>query len=172
MVRVFTNWETRVLHGRVPSVRLQCLSIALLLIRVLPVSGQEVLAGRLGRLDSSSVVRVRLPEGRSLTGRFVGIGDGRLGVRAESGRIDTLSLGDVGTVAVRGRHTKTGAIVGGTVGLAAGILAGWFVGALCDAAVCDRVQPFLATIPLFAGGGTLLGAAIGSAVPKWSLVFP
>jgi len=144
----------------------------MLLVRVLPVSGQGALPSQLERLSHNSVVRVTLLDGRSLSGQFVGVGDGRLGVRAQSGRTDTLSLGGVQSLAVRGRHTRTGAIVGGSAGLAAGIFIGWLVGAICDAAECDRTGPLLVTIPLFTGGGTLLGAAIGAAVPKWKTVFP
>jgi hypothetical protein len=172
MVKVFINRETQVFQRRGRSFRLLSLSTALLLVWVLPVSGQGALPDQLGRLNHNSRVRVTLLDGRALTGQFVGIGDGRLGVRAESGRTDTLSLGDVRTLAVRGRHTKTGAIVGGSAGLATGIFVGWLVGALCDAAVCDRAGPFLVTIPLFTGGGSLLGAVIGAAVPKWKQVFP
>ncbi len=150
------------------------LPVALLLGATLPAYGQEgpPAIPQLGRLGPTSVVRATLPDGRRLTGRFVAMGDGHLGVRAESGLTDTLSLGLVRTLDLRGRHTKTGAIIGGSAGLAAGLFFGWFIGALCDAAVCDRAEPFLLTIPIFAGGGTLLGAAIGAAVPKWKQIYP
>lgn len=139
-----------------------------------PVLGQDGPrpVPQLARLGPSAVVRATLPDGRTLTGRYASVGDGRLGVSAETGRTDTLALREIRTLAVRGRHTRTGAIVGGSAGLAAGLLFGWFLGALCDAAVCDRAEPFLLTIPIFGGGGTLFGAVIGAALPKWNQVYP
>lgn len=125
-----------------------------------------------GRLGPSAVVRARLFDGRTVTGRFADVGAGRLGVHTQSGATDTLALARVQSLAVRGRHTRTGAIVGGATGLAAGIFFGYVIGAVCDAAECDRGRPYLYTIPLFGGGGTLLGAVIGAAIPKWKQVYP
>jgi hypothetical protein len=107
-----------------------------------------------------------------LTGRYAPIGMDRIAVLAESGVSDTLSLAGIQALAVRGRHTRTGAIVGGAAGLAAGIFFGYVIGAVCDAADCDRGRPYLLTIPLFGAGGTLLGAGIGAAIPKWKRVLP
>jgi hypothetical protein len=56
--------------------------------------------------------------------------------------------------------------------LATGLFFGYLIGAICDSADCDRGEPYLVTIPLFTGGGTLLGAVIGAAVPKWKQVYP
>lgn len=126
----------------------------------------------LGRLGPTSVVRATFPDGRTFTGRYAAAGDGQIGVRAETGTTDTLRLADLQALSVRGRQTKTGAIVGGSLGLAFGLFVGYMVGALCDSSDCDRGEPFLVTIPLFAGGGTLVGAAIGAAFPKWKQVYP
>lgn len=126
----------------------------------------------LGRLRPTSVVRATLPGGTTLTGQYAAVGDGRLGIRADAGRTDTLRLAEISTLSVRGRQTKTGAIVGGSIGLAFGLLIGYVVGAVCDSADCDRGEPFLLTVPLFGGGGTLLGAAVGAAFPKWKQVYP
>ena len=112
------------------------------------------------------------PGGRTVTGRYAAVDDGRLGVRAESGTTDTLRLTELQALSVRGRQTKTGAIVGGSLGLAFGLFVGYMVGALCESADCDRGEPFLVTIPLFAGSGSLIGAAIGAAFPKWKKVYP
>jgi len=107
-----------------------------------------------------------------MKGTYAAIGDGRLGIRPDAGRTDTLRLADLSTLSVRERRTKTGAILGGSIGLAFGLFVGYMVGALCDAAECDRGEPFLLTVPLFGGGGTLLGAAVGAALPKWKQVYP
>jgi hypothetical protein len=148
-------------------------SIALLVALVAPGRGAAQATGPdLGRLGPTSVIRASLPDGRTLTGRYAAVGDGRLGVRADAGTTDTLRLDQLRTLSVRGRHTKTGAIVGGSLGLATGLFFGYLIGAICDSADCDRGEPYLVTIPLFTGGGTLLGAVIGAAVPKWKQVYP
>jgi hypothetical protein len=148
-------------------------SIALLVALVAPDRGAAQATGPdLGRLGPTSVIRASLPDGRTLTGRYAAVGDGRLGVRADAGTTDTLRLDQLRTLSVRGRHTKTGAIVGGSLGLATGLFFGYLIGAICDSADCDRGEPYLVTIPLFTGGGTLLGAVIGAAVPKWKQVYP
>ena len=126
----------------------------------------------LGRLGPTSVIRATLPDGRSLTGRYAAVGDGRLGVSSDAGTTDTLQLTQLRTLSVRGRHTKTGAIVGGSAGLATGLFFGWLIGALDDSADPDRTGPFLVTIPLFTGAGTLLGAVVGAAFPKWKQIYP
>jgi len=147
--------------------------VALLVALGVPGRGAAQATGPgLGRLGPTSVIRATLPDGRTLTGRYAAVGDGRLGVRADAGTTDTLQLTQLRTLSVRGRETKTGAIVGGSLGLATGLFFGWMIGAVCDAAECDREGPFLVTIPLFTGGGTLLGAVIGAAVPKWKQVYP
>ena len=113
---------------------------------------------RVGRLETDAVVRATLPGGRTVTGVVSGSGDGRLGIRVPSGATETLTLAQIQTLSVRGRQTRTGALVGGAAGVAAGIFLGFVIGAVCDAAVCDRTTPYLYTIPLVGAGGTLLGA--------------
>lgn len=151
-------------------------TVSVILVAAWALSGRAVAqdprAPIPGRLGVNSVVRATLSDGRTITGRYAALGDGRLGVRSESGATDTLTLTRIQTLAVRGRHTKTGAIIGGAAGLAAGIFVGYMVHGVCDAAECDGVRPYLLAIPLFSGGGALLGAAIGAAIPKWKKVYP
>lgn len=148
---------------------------AALLVALLAVpsrAGAQTPGLDLGRLGPSSVIRATFADGRAVTGRYAAVGEGRLGVRSGAGRTDTLRLAQLQTLSVRGRHTRTGAIVGAAAGLAAGIYFGYFIGASCESSDCDGGEPYLLTIPLFGGGGALLGAAIGAAVPKWKRVFP
>ena len=100
------------------------------------------------------------------------VGDGRLGVRGDLGPTDTLRLGELQELAVRGRQTRTGAIVGGIAGVAVGIFVGVMVNGLCETDDCEGARPYLISIPAFGAGGALLGAAVGSAFPKWKRVFP
>ena len=147
--------------------------VALLVALVVPGRGAAQATGPdLGRLGPTSVIRATLPDGRTLIGRYAAVGDGRLGVSSDAGTTDTLQLTQLRTLSVRGRNTKTGAIVGGSVGLATGLFFGYLIGAIDDSADPDREGPFLVTIPLFTGGGTLLGAVIGAAIPKWKQVYP
>lgn len=153
--------------------RISPFAALLVAIAALPSRSRAQMPGPdFGRLGPSSVVRANLPDGRTVTGRYAPLGDGRLGIRAEAGTTDTLRLAELEALSVRGRQTKTGAIVGGSLGLALGLYLGYLIGAFCDAADCDRGEPFLVTIPLFAGSGTLVGAAIGAAFPKWKQVYP
>jgi hypothetical protein len=130
--------------------------------------GASFLATKAGQ-----VVRVRLLSNRTASGHFTPIGDGRLGIRTEAGAIDTFRVDQIREFALRGRHTKTGAIVGGIAGAGFGVFVGLLANALCeDATDCEGTTPYAIAIPLFGGGGALLGAAIGTAFPKWKRVFP
>jgi hypothetical protein len=135
-------------------------------------AGPSTSGGVLSRIRPGAMVRARLGPERTITGTYLPIGDGRLGVSAERGTTDTLRLDELGELAVRGRHTRTGAIVGGAAGVALGAFIGLIITATCDAAACDRVGPYFVTVPLFGAGGALLGGAVGAAIPKWRRVLP
>ena len=81
-------------------------------------------------------------------------------------------LSELRELSVRGRHTKTGAILGGIAGVAFGTFVGLIANALCETDTCDGAEPFVIAIPAFGAGGALVGAAVGSAFPKWKRVFP
>jgi hypothetical protein len=126
----------------------------------------------LARIESGTVVRARLDADRLVVGQYARLGDGRLGIRTAAGTTDTLVLADLGELAVRGRQTKTGAIIGGIAGVAVGIFVGVMVNGVCETDDCRGARPYLIAIPAFGAGGALLGAAVGSAFPKWKRVFP
>lgn len=126
----------------------------------------------LARIDSGKVIRAKLDPQRTVIGAYTPVGDGRLGVRGDLGTTDTLRLGELQELAVRGRQTRTGAIVGGIAGVAVGIFVGVMVNGLCETDDCEGARPYLIAIPAFGAGGALLGAAVGSAFPKWKRVFP
>lgn len=136
------------------------------------VRGQGPVSDPAVRVTPGVVVRVDLSGNRSVVGQYSRLGDGRLGVARENGAMDTVAFNQIRTLAVRGRHTKTGAIVGGSVGLAFGVFVGIVASAMCETDSCNGVQPYLISIPIFAGGGTLVGAAVGAAFPKWKRVYP
>jgi hypothetical protein len=136
--------------------------------------GDQVLAqaAPVPPVESGAYVRARLDPDGTLSGRYVPVGDGRLGIRSDLGATDTLRLSQVRELALRERHTKAGAVIGGIVGLGTGIFIGYIATHLCDAAECDMVGPYLITIPLFTAGGALTGAVLGTAFPKWKRVYP
>lgn len=119
------------------------------------------------------MVRATLPGGGRLTGEYGLVGDGRIGIRNPAGRVDTLRLLELSTLAVRNRHTRAGAIVGGIGGAGFGVFVALVANALCEGGDdCSGARPYLIAIPVFGAGGALLGAAVGSAFPKWKKVYP
>ncbi len=124
-------------------------------------------------LRPGSVIRVILPDGQKVIGRLGFAGDGRLGIRRADNGVDSLRLDRVRGLSVRGRQTRTGAIIGGIAGAGFGIFVGLLSNALCEGGTdCRGASPYLIAIPVFGGGGSLLGAVVGSAFPKWKRVFP
>lgn len=163
----------RYLRGR--AVHLLFYGVMLVTGAIAPAAAQTQPPGAGGVLDRirpGATVRARLGPDRSLTGRYVPIGDGRLGISADVGTTDTLRLTQLSELSVRGRHTKAGAIVGGAAGAAFGLFVGFVVTAICDSADCHGTRPYLVAVPAFGVGGALLGAAVGAAIPKWRRVYP
>ena len=126
----------------------------------------------LSQIDPGKYVRARLDPDRTISGHFVPVGDGRLGIRHDAGVTDTLRLAEVRELAVRGRHTKAGAILGGIAGVGFGTFVAIMVTALCETDDCRGGRPFAIAIPVFGAGGALVGAAVGTAFPKWRRVYP
>lgn len=126
----------------------------------------------LSQIESGKYVRARLDPDRTVSGHFVPVGDGRLGIRRDAGVTDTLRLAELRELAVRGRHTKAGAILGGIAGVGFGTFVAIMVTALCETDDCRGGRPFAIAIPVFGAGGALVGAAVGTAFPKWKRVYP
>jgi len=95
-----------------------------------------------------------------------------------SGERFRLALADVEQVDVRsGSQAGKGARIGAGVGAAAlGALSALFIRALCDIPDCsfgrDEWNGVLAGAALGGAGGALLGAGIGSLVPRWRQLVP
>lgn len=128
-------------------------------------------------LDSASIlqlrpdrfVRIQLPEIGRIQGR-VGSRSGSAIVLQMEGEDRTISLGAVDTLWVRGRRTKSGAIIGGLLGIGGGIFLGAIANALCE---YDCGGSFVIGGAIAGGvAGGALGAVIGAAIPRWRRVFP
>jgi hypothetical protein len=128
-------------------------------------------------IDSASIlllkpdrfVRIQLPD----LGRI----QGTVGLRTESelvlrleGEDRRVSLAAVDTLWVRGRHTKTGAIIGGLLGIGGGIFLGALVNAVCEYDCDGNYVVGGAVFGAVTGG--VVGAIIGAAIPRWRRVFP
>jgi hypothetical protein len=128
-------------------------------------------------LDSASIlllkpdrfIRIQLPE----LGRM----EGRVGFRTESEMVlqmdeqnRTVTLASVDTLWVRGRRTKTGAIIGGILGIGGGIFLGALANALCEYDCGGNYVVGGAVFGAVSGG--VAGAIIGAAIPRWRRVFP
>jgi hypothetical protein len=155
-------------HGVLRFRILGAVSLVLLVSAAAAAQSQPVLE----RIDSGKYVRARLDPDRTISGHFVPVGDGRLGIRHDAGVTDTLRLAELRELAVRGRHTKAGAILGGIAGAGFGTFVAIMVTALCETDDCRGGRPFAIAIPVFGAGGALVGAAVGTAFPKWKRVYP
>lgn len=123
----------------------------------------------LARLHPESVVRIEAQGGRRIQGRFDGVSP--TGIRVSfDGSGESVDLDQLTAVWVRGRHTKTGAILGGVGGLGLGLFVGYIANALCETDDCGSA--YLLAPALFIPAGALVGAAIGAAVPNWRRIIP
>jgi hypothetical protein len=122
----------------------------------------------LARLHPESVLRIET-QGRRVQGRLDGLS--RTSIRVSfDGSGESVDLNQLTAVWVRGRHTKTGAIVGGIGGLGLGLFVGYIANALCETDDCG--DAYLLAPALFIPAGALVGAAIGAAIPNWRRIIP
>ncbi len=133
------------------------------------VVGQASAEGALGQVRVGSRLKVGVP-GAVWVGTYQSFGSGEV-VLARDSLVERLRLDQVSGLWVRGRATKTGAIVGAL----AGMVAGGFVG-LVVAGVCEVDCPSQATGMIFGGGvgaasGLGFGAIVGAAIPRWRRIF-
>ena len=123
--------------------------------------------GPLAVLRPGHHVRVSTAEAEPSIGRFVGVEGGELIVEGPARRI---RLDAVRAIHVRGRSTKSGALIGGITSAGVmGLLAAAFAAAYCESS-CDGDVIAVAAVAGAAGATT--GALIGSAVPAWRPLRP
>jgi hypothetical protein len=146
-----------------------------LLVGLVPgVSAQETARGG---LDSASVlllkpdrfVRIQVPDLGRVQGRVGGLTGSDL-VLQDEGNSRRVQLAAVDTLWIRGRATKTGAIIGAVLGIGAGVFLGALGEALCEYD-CNHNYVLSGALIVGAMGGAA-GAVIGTAIPRWRRVFP
>jgi hypothetical protein len=152
------------------AVRRSLLAVAL---SIAPLGAQDTLPAWPKVPPVGSTLRVETPAGRTVgkleryTPRSV--------VLLDKAERRELPLDQVMRVDRRRRSTGTGALVGGAVGAAAftGFLH-FIISALCDSTEgCqnDHNRAWGYGIVLGGAGGALLGAGVGSLIPRWERVF-
>jgi len=129
----------------------------------------QAAAEAMARLHPESVLRIEAQGGRRVEGRFDGLSQTSIRLSFD-GSGESVDLDELTAVWVRGRHTKTGAIVGGAAGLGLGLYIGIVVNALCETGDCTNA--YFAAPALFIPAGVLIGAAIGAAIPNWRRIIP
>lgn len=148
-------------------------SLCLLLMAVgAPLRAQTAESVLTPLVPRSSLVRLRM-SGTEMTGKLIALTSGVATLNTESGN-RTATLASVDSIWVRGRATKTGAIIGGIAGaVIGGVFLGVVVDAMCEVD-CDSAgfQGAVVGGALGLGAGGLLGAGIGALIPKWRLRFP
>jgi hypothetical protein len=126
-------------------------------------------------LRDSQVVRLVAPGLGRRAGRILQHSDTHL-VLARAGEPLRVASATIDSLWIRGgATTKKGAIVGGLIGGVAGVGLGLLVSqGLCNDSDCDTNDAEV-ILGLGLGGlsaGTLVGALIGSAIPKWHRRLP
>ena len=129
---------------------------------------REGAAFALAQLQPGERVRIAVPDGKILEGRFVAVRDGDLILDGPPARIPAAA---VQKVWIRGRAVKLGAIIGGVAfGLFTGALGG-LSGAFCESN-CEGAVIQGAAVGAGGGAaaGALAGGLAGAAFPKWRRV--
>lgn len=165
-------------HGRARSVTLPLI----LLLVTWPwcaASGQGAPTPRdrqesVAEIQMGQRLRVSTVLGQQREGVFVGYEPPDLQITAGTA-LTTIPLADVERLWVRGRGTKTGAVIGTLAGTVIGAAWGLFIGeVICGGPDCqaNTAHAVLVFGLVGGGGGAALGALIGLAVPKWHQRFP
>lgn len=132
------------------------------------VNHDSVWGAALARLNPRSTIRVhRIGDGR-IEGAFTRASATSLMLTGTTGALE-YPVGTLDSLWVRGNSAKTGAIIGGISFAVAGMAYGYLVNEVgCKdegGDPCPEVIPLLGLAG--AAGGGLLGALIGSAIPRW-----
>jgi len=151
-------------------VRLAQFALALsTLVIVSDLGGQTTLEATVRTLKPGQTVRIRVHGGHRIESRIRSLQGGSLPLQlvGDNGAFDVAAIDSLW---VRGRATRTGAVVGAAV---VGVASFAFWGALCsglsDGGGCKEWGRVTAYSVAGAGVGALIGAGVGASVPKWRL---
>ena len=123
---------------------------------------------------SGSVLRVHTATERT-SGTLERLGMQSVGLQKGDG-VPEIALAEILRVDRRRRSAARGALIGGGIGgLALGGFLYWILGAVCestDGCRDQQVNAGLIGVVLGGAGGGLLGAGVGSLIPRWERVVP
>jgi hypothetical protein len=129
------------------------LTIVLLLLVVSPAAAADPARDLAAmRVNADAVIHVRTTNGVELTGRFVRASTQALVMTGRDGRETSLDAGQVLLVWRDGDSVRNGAIIGGLVGLAGGILGK----SNCTDCSAERAVGVALGVPIWAGIGALI----------------
>jgi hypothetical protein len=132
----------------------------------------QSMPGSLLRLKPNSSLRIESSSLERSEGRLLRAADDTLFL-TDQGAETAMPMKDLHVVWERGASTKTGAIVGGVIG-GIGLLlldAGGPALSQDQSGGGEENQPVVAFV-LGAAGGALIGALIGTAIPRWHQRYP
>jgi hypothetical protein len=152
------------------------LAVAVLLMLLPPAAVAQQLDGTrvaaVQTLRPGQVLRLDLAHTARVEGLLTLRNDTSLTLAGQDGPI-RISLPEIERLWVRGRATRTGALIGAGVGLAAGLLYGFAISeAACGESDCSRAAVAGFVGLLGGAAGTVLGGGVGFALPRWQLRFP
>lgn len=155
-------------------IRLLFLIAAVSLAPLADVVGQAEPATVLARLRTGQTLRVRLHDGQRLQARLASVASEPPILRL-AGRVLPIPPSTVDSLWVQGHATRTGALVGGIVlGAGSFALGAWLCSSFDQYSECSG-SDWVAVAGFGLAGtgvGALLGAGLGSLVPKWRLAHP
>lgn len=122
-------------------------------------------------LRPGQMVRVATAAGGRMSGRVADV-DAAAGTLILESREMPFRIAEIDTLWKRGNAVRTGALIGGGIGLAGtAALTIWVCDVVAEGNGCSQ----WGTVALFTAGGgavgALLGAGIGAVVPKWKRKF-
>lgn len=140
-------------------------------IGVMAVCAALCAADAAAQVRVGQTVRVRLATGEPFVERVVGIDSAARALRFADARL--LLVSEIDTLWVRRRATGRGALIGGIVvgGASFGLLV-LVCRAIGEGEECNAWGTVIGLTAVGAGGGALLGAGIGSLIPRWQRVDP
>lgn len=145
----------------------------LLTTMALPLRAQQTAGDVLTPLEMRGKrVRLRADEAR-MSGRLLTARDGTATLETTGG-MRMFALENIDSVWVRGRSTRTGAVIGGAIGAAFfGVAASVLNASACSDTVCVSAGSAALQGGLFGlVSGAIVGGGIGALIPKWKGRFP
>lgn len=126
-------------------------------------------------LIPNQLVRIQTLDGSRHTGITGPLTDGSLVLNSPN-EVLRINVAEIERMWLRGHATRKGALIGGAIGLAGGVVYGLLItepaSSPCDANNCTRAGVTVLSGLLGAAVGAGSGAIIGSLIPRWSLRFP